>query len=510
MDNKENQNIPEQPFDENEWFNELLREPMLGEEIGVDEQAVSSAGLTHPNDAELERIIQETMSEDWEEPQEPVQEEAPVLDQEYRDSGDDADAYADNFGYPPLVLEDEEPQAAREEGPTADALSAKRASRKLRPSPKKGYGMFGLPHVLSTLIWLVMVISIGVSLGRLVWLCAADVLAFGREDKKLQFIIEETDDVDSIALRLKEEGLIQYPELFKLYLSIAEEGNPFSPGSFSVNMNYDYNALVKALTYFGSSQSTVEIMIPEGYTCAQIFQLLEEKEVCSVKDLEEYAANGALKEYWFLEGVERGSKYCLEGYLFPDTYEFYTNDKPGRVFEKFLEAFDDRFTDIMRERLTELNTTFANMLKRQGYSQDYINSHKMTIREVVIIASMIEKESSGSDESYTISSVIYNRLSNPNFPCLQIDATIVYALGGKTDALTEEDLLIDSPYNSYLNEGLIPGPISNPGRESLNAALMPESTNYYFYALNPATKKHSFFETELDFRHFLEDLKKDQ
>ena len=182
MDNKENQNIPEQPFDENEWFNELLREPMLGEEIGVDEQAVSSAGLTHPNDAELERIIQETMSEDWEEPQEPVQEEAPVLDQEYRDSGDDADAYADNFGYPPLVLEDEEPQAAREEGPTADALSAKRASRKLRPSPKKGYGMFGLPHVLSTLIWLVMVISIGVSLGRLVWVCAADVLAFGRED----------------------------------------------------------------------------------------------------------------------------------------------------------------------------------------------------------------------------------------------------------------------------------------------------------------------------------------
>ena len=503
MDNKENQNIPEQPFEETDWFHELLHEPVLGEEIGVDEHAVTSAGLTHPNDAELDRIIQETLSEDWEEPQEEApQPEAPFLDQEYRD----ADPIDDNFGYPPLILDDEEKAPVQEDGPTADELSAKRASRKLRPSPKKGYGMFGLPHILATVIWLVLVISIGVSLGRLVWLCAADLLAFGRDDKELQFIIEEGDDIDSIANRLKEEGLINYPGLFKFYLSIAEDGNPFSPGIFTVHSNYDYNALVNALTYFGSGQTTVDIMIPEGYTCAQIFQLLEEKGVCTAAELEAYAANGELNEYWFLEGVERGTGYCLEGYLFPDTYQFYTGDDQERVLEKFLDAFDDRFTDIMKERLTELNATFAAMLKRQGYSQDHIDSHKLTIREVVIIASMIEKESSGSDESYTISSVIYNRLSNPSFPYLQIDATIVYALGGKTDPLTEEDLLVDSPYNSYLNEGLIPGPIANPGRESLNAALMPEETNYYFYALDPSTEKHHFCETEPEFREFLNSL----
>ena len=122
---------------------------------------------------------------------------------------------------------------------------------------------------------------------------------------------------------------------------------------------------------------------------------------------------------------------------------------------------------------------------------------------LITIASMVEKESAFSGESMDISSVIYNRLSHPNYPFLNIDATLVYALDGKTE-LTEEDKNVDSPYNTYKYEGLPPGPIANPGLLSLKAALNPSDSKYYFYALDPTaeSREHRFFETyqqHLDF-----------
>ena len=118
------------------------------------------------------------------------------------------------------------------------------------------------------------------------------------------------------------------------------------------------------------------------------------------------------------------------------------------------------------------------------------------MNDLVIVASMIEKETSGNKESPTIASVIYNRLFNwgdtPAY--LNIDASIVYALDGKTD-LTAEDLKVDSPYNTYYRTGLTPTPISNPGLASLQAALNPASTKYYYYVLDPMAGSHIFSTT---------------
>ena len=245
------------------------------------------------------------------------------------------------------------------------------------------------------------------------------------------------------------------------------------------------------------------MLIPEGYTCAQIFALLEEKGVCSVQELEEYAANGEFKDYWFLEGVQRGDRYSLEGYLFPDTYRFYLNDDADDVLAKMLSNFDYRFTDLMKEKIETLNQKMASVLSKRGYDQAYIDANKFTIREIVIIASMIERETANDSESFDISSVIYNRLTNPkSYPYLNIDATIIYALGGNIDPetgntrpLTKADLEMDHPYNTYTRKGLIPGPISNPGRASLLAALDPNDTSYYFYVYNPSTGTHKFAKT---------------
>ncbi len=458
-------------------------------EIGADESAVAGHSMADLSDIELERIIQEAMSAEWDDLTQ-VEPPASSVQDAFQDN-----AYSDNGSYPE---EEDLPEEELPEGATP---------RKVRPKKKGGYGLFGLPHLASTAIWLGLALLIGISLGRLVWLCAADVLAFGRQDKDVTITITETDTLDTITQKLYDNGLINYPELFKLYAKLAkvEERGKISVGTFDLNTLYDYHALVGGMSATSSFRQTVEVSIPEGYTCAQIFALLEERGVCTAKALEDYASTSEFSSYWFLEDVPKGHKYCLEGFLFPDTYEFYSNDTPQRIFSKMLARFDDKFDDEMRAQLEELNVLLAKMYKRNGISED--KQIKFTVREVVIVASMIEKETAHSGEIRNISSVIYNRLTNPNtYPTLDLDATLVYALG-RTE-LTGDDKFTDHPYNTYKVKGLPPGAISNPGVFSLRGALAPAETDYYFYALDPTAeiREHRFFRTYDEHKAFLESL----
>lgn len=372
------------------------------------------------------------------------------------------------------------------------------AVKKGRPRRKKGEGLLGIPNILVTLVWCGLTLLISLTLGRMAWVCAAEVLAFGREDRSVTVTIYENDTIDTITNKLAREGLIHYPGLFKLYAKFAVDDGEIHPGMWDLNTKYDYHALVKMMSP-SSSRGTVKVMIPEGYSCRQIFALLEENKVCTAKDIATYAEYGELNDYWFLVGVPRDNKYCLEGFLFPDTYEFYQNDSPKTVLTKMLNNFDKRFDEEMSLQIQTLNNTLADLMRRDGKTQDYINAHLFTVRDVVNVASMIEKETSSAEEGHKIASVIYNRLfywhGTPAY--LNIDATIIYALDGKTD-LTSEDLRVDSPYNTYTNIGLTPGPISNPGLSSLQAALQPENTPYYFYVLNPATGSHIFATTQAE------------
>lgn len=473
-------NLNPTPSENENWLDEILGTGANVKELGPDELAVQAAGLTHPDDMELEKIL----SEDWDSV--PSIEEAtqPEPKEEFQPVTAEETQFFAPIEETQVVSIPEEKKNAAPKQKKATAKSTTEA-KKTRPEAKNGYGLYGIPHIFATLIWLVIILAIGVTLGRTLWVSCADLMAFGKPDQQITVTITPQDDIDSIANKLGDADLIEYPTLFKLFATLTGKDADIEVGTFTLNSKFDYNAMINNMVNYGEPREEIDIMIPEGYTCAQIFALMEEKGVCDAARLEEYAAYGSLPDYWFLEGIRRGDKYCLEGYLFPDTYRFYTNDAPGNVIKKFLDGFDYRFTSVMEEKLQTIE-------ERTGL--------KLSIHQVVIIASIIEKETAGDADSYDISSVVYNRLNNAaDYPYLNMDATLIYALGGNIDPetgltkpLTEEDMHMDHPYNTYVYRGLPPGPISNPGRNSLDAALDPNSTNYFYYVYNPYSGKHMF------------------
>ena len=352
---------------------------------------------------------------------------------------------------------------------------------------------------LGGLMYAVFVISISIILACMAWMAASDVLALNKAPLTVTVVIpreiftydkeEDEDgniktvaraDIDYVASLLKDSGIIEYTILFKLYSAISDASAKIDPGSYELNTEFDYRALVKKMQFGSESMLETTVTIPEGFTMAQIFERLEANGICKTEDLCEAAANYRYS-YGFLEDVETGDKARLEGFLFPDTYNFYQGEQASNVINRFLRNMYNKTTEEMFNRAQQAGMSF---------------------REVIIIASMIESEAGADDERALIASVIYNRL-NAGMP-LEIDATIQYVLPERKPNLSEIDLLTDSPYNTYLHAGLPPGAISNPGLASINAALIPESTDYFYYALNTDTGKHEFFKTYDEFSAFVE------
>ncbi len=376
-------------------------------------------------------------------------------------------------------------------------MDEKRTNRPARSNPQKKRRRRRRLGAVGALFYVAFVLGVSTLLATYGWTLANDVLALNKVDhsavitlpenifseKEIEVETDEVDeneepimetklvdaaDVDYVAQRLKEGGLIEHEWLFKLFCTITKSDIKLRPGTYTLDTNMDYLAIVTNLGSSSTNRATVTVTFTEGSTVDQIFELLEKKGVASVEDLQNMAANHPYK-FSFLQEIPLGDHHRLEGYLFPDTYEFYVGDDPKYVINKMLLNFDARFTDEMRERVAE---------------------NGQSIYEILTIASLIEKETDGTDEKI-IASVIYNRLnSRETAGKLQIDATLVYINGGRKPV--EADKEIDSPYNTYLYEGLPAGPIANPGMAAIRAAMNPDETNYYYYVLNPDSNRHEY------------------
>lgn len=369
---------------------------------------------------------------------------------------------------------------------------------------------------MNPLLYIMLILAVSALLAGLGWTWACDILALNKPANSAVITLSpdiftsrevesevttdgvtetvtktiQVADLDYVTELLAENGLIEYKPLFKLFCTFSgvEKKGKLLPGTYELNTDMDYHALVNAMSSGSSNRMTVTVTIPEGYNIDQIFALLEEKGVSTVETLQKVAATYDYK-FSFLKDVRPfgdyslGDYHRLEGYLFPDTYEFYMGggEKAAvQVLNKMMVRLSQLFTDDMRAQAEEM-----------GYS----------FHEILTIASLIEKETDGEDQD-KIASVIYNRLERPTdetVGLLQIDATLVYALGR---SITQEDYTASTDYNTYTNKGLPPTPIANPGLVALNAALNPANTKYYYYVLGN-DGQHHFFRTHQEHQSFI-------
>ena len=350
-----------------------------------------------------------------------------------------------------------------------------------RPPQKKRRRRRRRMHpLLFLLLHLIFVALTSALLGCAGWLLFSDFCSFNRAGSPpVEMVVEVSseDTVDTVADKLKAAGLIEYPWFFKLYANVTHAEEKIGMGSHALNTDMDYHALVLGMRSAAGNMTaeTVQVTIPEGYTVAQTIAVLAKNGVNTEAALTE-AALTADFDYDFIDNESKDISR-LEGFLFPDTYEFYVNEKPASALNRLIKNFNSKIDDGLLAAWQE-----------KGYD----------LKEIVTIASLIERETDGTDQA-RIASVIYNRLEGSGNKggtngLLQVDASLLYGLPGHEGAITQTDLEADTPYNLYKYPGLPPTPIANPGLTAIEAALEPEETGYYYYALGK-DGEHHFFET---------------
>jgi UPF0755 protein len=257
---------------------------------------------------------------------------------------------------------------------------------------------------------------------------------------------------EDIGVALTKAGVVRNAELFDFALEFSGRAGELKTGTYAFTPSMSTNEIIDKIAE-GKTDSEL-IVVPEGYTAAQIASRLEAKRLCSkMSFLKVVATEG--ESYSYADGFNPPRN--LEGYLFPLTYNILRSSSPHDIAGQMLAAFD------------------TNIVSKNPQVHEW--------RNVVILASLIEREALLDTDRPLIASVYYNRL-RIGMP-LQCDATVQYALPSHKTRLMFSDLRINSPYNTYLHHGLPPGPICNPGEKSIDAALHPAQTDYLFYVAGP-------------------------
>lgn len=348
-----------------------------------------------------------------------------------------------------------------------------------RPSAKpriKDRGGITL-SLIKALIYIAAVLAISGFIGVTGIRWGNDIFAFVKEEKRATVVIPEYSTVDEIADILKTNGLISEPQAFKFWVKYKYRNKNLVivPGTYELASTMNYDQMLYEIRQKAAPREIVEVTVPEGYTVDQIIDMLVNELHIGTREGYVAAINEYPYEYRFMEELNKlqlspDRKYRLEGYIFPARYEIYTDLSEVGVIDYFLSAFEKRFEKSYYDRLTELD---------------------MTLDEAVTLASMIQAEGKFDSEYYLISSVFHNRLNSSDFKKLESDATINYYLPERKEELSREDLETPNPYNTYLNEGLPPGAICNPGLEAIHAALYPDDTNYLYFVAD--ADGHSLF-----------------
>lgn len=289
----------------------------------------------------------------------------------------------------------------------------------------------------------------------------------------VQIEIASGSSTASIAEILADAGVVPNANRFRLEARRSAAEGQLRAGVYELQTGMTYADAIEALRA-GPAIKYVTVTIPEGWVIEQIAERMESDAGIPASEFEALAAAGASEfPRDFLQAIPGAS---LEGYLFPKTYRIVEGSTARDVINMMLDQFE-----------TEIAEVDVAAAEASGF----------TLHELVTMASIIERETRVPEERALVSSVIHNRLKKDMR--LEIDATIEYLLPGSRFRLTYEDLQIDSPYNTYRNSGLPPGPIASPGLASLQAAASPADTQYVYYVLTDRDGSHTFTATYDEF-----------
>lgn len=335
-----------------------------------------------------------------------------------------------------------------------------------------------LKNSLKTIAWIlsIVVASVGIAFGII--FAGADYMGigFGRGDNCV-IEIEQGMSTKQIAEKLKESGSVKIPLLFRVYAKLKHFDSQFKYGVYNFNTESGYEALAEMLIKDGAKAKSVKVTIPEMSTIDDIATLLENAGVCNKSDFIDAVQNGDF-DYDFVKAIPYEKVYYrLEGYLFPETYDFYSYDSKECAYlavDKMLSTLDSKLTD--------------ELIKK-------ISAGKYTLHEIMTMASVVELEAGGSkDEMSKVAAVFYNRLNSPDYTKLQSDPTTKYPHG-------------DGRYNTYKSEGLPPGPLNSPSLSSIIASISPEQNFDYYYFVTDASMNFYYNKTLADHNATVKKLK---
>lgn len=305
--------------------------------------------------------------------------------------------------------------------------------------------------------------------------CINDVLAIDVSDTDFRVVLDRDMDAYEVIDELGKKDLINNPMFCKLFAKLMKldtrtdaSGNRkqivFPAGTYFLNSAMGVEGMLLEIRSNGVVSNTVKVTFPEGYNIDQIAAKLDDSGVCSAEAFFKAMENEEIfGDFEFLSSVtDKEMRYrALEGYLYPDTYEFYIGESPASVIERFLKNFENKWSD-----------TYSSKAKELGY----------TIDEVITIASILEKEAFDAEQMPVIASVLYNRLESSSFPFINCDSTAKYIDNFK-ESLEAQGKYADymKVYDTYQKTGLPIGAICCPGADAIYAALHPENTDYYYF-----------------------------
>ncbi len=310
-------------------------------------------------------------------------------------------------------------------------------------------------------IYFASVIAVSAVLSALLIFLANDAFAITAESGEESIYVSEGDGAREISGALKRSGVIKSKTWFRTYLAVRGKSlDGVKEGSYTVSKTDGFDGIYRRLTgKVRRKRTEVTVVVPEGSTIEDILTIVcDNKGICERDELIDAIQNGDFSKYDFVKSISGERLYRLEGYLYPDTYCFYSDSSAYAVVDKLLSNFESKFDEKYRKAC-----------KAKGLSID----------EAVKIASIIEGEAKFVSDYPKVSSVLHNRLGSIAFGGrLQSDATLTYALGRP---MTASDKELDNPYNSYKYKGLPPSPICSPDIEAISYALYPDKTGYYYF-----------------------------